>query len=64
MNLVASSAQLSQRIQGDVDVGLRNPDAIERSIARVAKFDHLDTAVLDVSEMNVGQTVNAVLKLV
>lgn len=55
ISLVCSEKALRERLQGDVDAGLRSEDVIERSIARLGLYERLDTEKLDVSYMSAGE---------
>ena len=43
VSLTASEETLRRRLEGDVAGGLRQPDIMERSIARIPLYDALDT---------------------
>lgn len=53
--LVCSEAALRQRLQKDIDAGLRQPDVLERSLARLPLYDKLDVRKIDVSEKSVEE---------
>ncbi len=50
-SLVASADALRRRLELDVDRGLRDGGAIERSLAYLEKYDRVDAEKLDVSEI-------------
>ena len=54
--LVASSEALVRRLQGDIDVGRRQPDVIPRSLARLPLYDKLDVLQIDTSERSAEET--------
>ena len=49
ISLMCTPDALIQRLQRDVDAGIRQADVIERSMARLPLYDGLDTIKLDVS---------------
>ena len=49
ITLTVSEQALRLRLQRDVDAGLRAPDVIERSVARLPLYDRVRTLKLDVS---------------
>lgn len=49
ISLICTPDALTQRLQRDVDAGIRQADVIERSMARLPLYDGLDTIKLDVS---------------
>ena len=53
--LVCSEDALRQRLQRDIDAGLRQPDVLERSLARLPFYDKLDVRKIDVSEKSVEE---------
>ena len=54
--LVASSEALVRRLQGDIDVGRRQPDVIPRSLARLPLYEKLDVLQIDTSERSAEET--------
>ena len=50
ISLVCSPEALKSRLQKDIDVGLRQPDILERSIPRLPLYDRLQTVKIDVSD--------------
>ena len=54
---------LRQRLQRDVDAGLRQPDIVERSLARLPLYRELSTWKVDVSDLSPEQAARAVLRL-
>jgi hypothetical protein len=51
-SLVSSKRALSERLSKDIAGGKREPDIIERSVARIPLYDALDTVKIDVSTMS------------
>ena len=54
---------LRQRLQRDIDAGLRQPDIVERSLARLPLYRELSTRKVDVSDLSTEQAARAVLRL-
>ena len=57
------SQALRQRLQRDIDAGLRQPDIVERSLARLPLYRELSTRKVDVSDLSTEQAARAVLRL-
>jgi hypothetical protein len=51
-SLVSSKRALSERLSRDIAGGKREPDIIERSVARIPLYDALDTVKIDVSTIS------------
>lgn len=49
VSLVCSEKELIRRLQKDIIAGIRTPDVIERSIARIPLYQQLDTIKIDTS---------------
>lgn len=60
--LVCNPDALRARLQSDVDVGLREAEVIERSVARLPLYEAVGGVPLDVGEMTVEETVEAIRK--
>lgn len=52
ISLVCSAEKLAERLQADVDAGVREEEIIARSTARLPMYDALNTVKLDVSEIS------------
>lgn len=52
ISLVCSPQILAQRLQRDVDAGIRKADIIPRSLARLPLYEALDTVKLDTSGLS------------
>lgn len=63
VSLVCGEAALRRRLQRDVEAGLRQPDVIERSVARLPLYDSLRTRKLDVSSLTPPQVAAEILRL-
>lgn len=61
ISLVCSEKALRERLQGDVDAGLRSEDVIERSIARLGLYERLDTEKLDVSYLSAEEAAERIV---
>ena len=63
VSLVCSEGELQKRLDRDIEQGLREADAVERSIPRLALYEELDTVKLDVSELTVSETAERLAKM-
>ena len=63
VTLSVTSQALRQRLQRDIDAGLRQPDIVERSLARLPLYRELSTRKVDVSDLYPEQAARAVLRL-
>ena len=63
VTLSVTSQALRQRLQRDIDAGLRQPDIVERSLARLPLYRELSTRKVDVSDLSPEQAAQAVLRL-
>lgn len=61
-SLTASEAALRQRIQADVAAGLRQPDVLERSLARLPLYDALPTVKLDTTGLTPRQAAERIAR--
>ncbi len=61
VSLLADERSLRERLQADVEKGVRTPDAVERSIARLPLYRELRTIKIDTSGRSV-QTVADMIK--
>lgn len=61
--LVCSEAALRARLEKDVAAGLRQPDVLERSAARLPLYGALRAQKLDVTGLTPRQTAEAIRKL-
>jgi AAA domain len=52
LSLVSNKQALSERLSYDIAGGKREPDIIERSVARIPLYDALDTVKIDVSAIS------------
>ena len=63
VTLSVSPQALRQRLQRDIDAGLRQPDIVERSLARLPLYRELSTRKVDVSDLSPEQAAQEVLRL-
>lgn len=52
ISLVCPKEVLQSRLQKDIDAGIRTPDVLERSIARLPLYEGLNTIRLDTGKMD------------
>lgn len=60
ISLVCSEEALRARLQKDINGGIRSEDIIERSVARIAFYDKLDTIKVDTSQKSLGEIVGEI----
>lgn len=53
--LISSETSLADRLNRDVEAGLRDPDVVSRAIERLRLYDALDTVKIDVSAITARQ---------
>lgn len=63
VSLTCSAQALKARLQKDIDRGLRSPDVLARSLARLPLYEALDTIKLDTTGKSVEDTVERILAL-
>ena len=63
ISLVCDEQALIQRLQADVDAGLRKPDCIARSVARLPLYQSLNTVKINVSRLTAAQTAERIRAL-
>ncbi len=51
-SLISNKQALSERLSHDIAAGKREPDIIDRSVARIPLYDALDTVKIDVSTIS------------
>lgn len=54
---------LRKRLEADVKVGIRTEDVIERSVARISKYQSLNTIKIDTVNKTIKQVANEIAKL-
>ena len=63
ISLVCSEEALLQRLQGDIDAGIRTADVIERSLPRLAHYESLRTVRLCTTELTPQETARRISAL-
>lgn len=63
VSLVASPDALTERLTHDVRAGIREPDVIARSLARLPLYEKLQTVKLDVSKLSPQETAEMIAAL-
>lgn len=63
ISLMCSREALRERLQRDVDSGIRTEDAIDRSLDRIPLYESLDTVSVDVSALSPEQTAEKIITL-
>ena len=61
--LVCSEDALRRRLQKDIDAGLRQPDVLERSLARLPLYDKLEVRKIDVSAKSAEEVAQELAEL-
>ena len=61
--LMVSERALRQRLERDVTAGLRQADAIDRSVQRLPLYEKMKTEKIETSNLNVQQTARQILHL-
>lgn len=60
ITLTCSEECLRSRIRGDMEIDLRNGDAIEKSVEKLKRYDDMDTKKIDTTGVSIGETVENV----
>lgn len=63
ISLIASEKAITARLEKDVAAGIRTPDVIERSIARIPFYKKLDTVKIDTDEKTVDAVAEEIAAL-
>ena len=63
ISLVCGAAALERRLKRDIDAGIRRADVLERSLARIALYEKLDTVKIDVSDIAPEQAAERIARL-
>ncbi len=61
ITLIGSEQSLRDRLQKDIDAGLRTEDVIERSISRIPYYQKLNTVKIDTSLKTIEEVVNEII---
>lgn len=63
ISLVCSPEALTARLTADISHGIRQPDVLERSLARLPLYDTLKTVRIDTSAMTPDKVADAIRRL-
>ena len=63
ISLIASEKAITARLEKDVANGIRTPDVIERSIARIPLYEKLDTLKIDTNEKTIDAVAEEIAAL-
>ena len=63
ISLIASEKAITARLEKDVAAGIRTPDVIERSIARIPFYKKLNTVKIDTDEKTVDAVAEEIAAL-
>lgn len=61
ISLIGSEQSLRDRLQKDIDAGLRTEDIIERSISRIPCYQKLNTVKIDTSLKTIEEVVHEII---
>jgi len=64
ISLVCSEKALKERLEMDIQNGVRKADVLERSLSYLGLFQNMDTAKMDVSDMTVEEAVRQICQIV
>ena len=63
ISLTADEATVRARLQKDVEMGLRQADVIERSVARIPLYERLDTVRIDTDGKTAWETAEEICRI-
>lgn len=63
ISLITDEATLRNRLQTDVNAGIRTKDVIERSIVRISKYQSLNTIKIDTVNKTIQQVADEIAQL-
>ena len=63
ISLVCDEVALRERLQKDIDDGIRMADVMERSIARIPLYSQLNTMKIDTAEKSISQVCKELMKM-
>ncbi len=63
ISLVCSPEALTARLTADISAGIRYPDVLERSLARLSLYDTLETHKIDTSDLTAEETAEAIRRI-
>ena len=61
ISLMTDEATLRKRLEADVNAGIRTEDVIERSVARISKYQHLETIKIDTVNKTIQQVADEII---
>lgn len=64
ISLICSPKALKDRLNKDVELGIRNEEIINRSIERIPLYNKLDTIKIDTTLLSLDQTANEIIKII
>ncbi len=63
ITLVCDKETLKQRLQKDIDAGIRQTDVIERALNRLVCFQSLNTTKIDTSKKSIDEVAKEIIKI-
>lgn len=63
ISLITDEATLRNRLQTDVNAGIRTKDVIERSIVRISKYQSLNTIKIDTVNKTIKQVADEIIHI-
>lgn len=63
ISLICTPGKLRERLEKDVEQGIRSPGIFERSLARIPLYEKLDTLKICVSELTPQETAEKILQV-
>ena len=63
ISLMTDEATLRNRLEADVNAGIRSEDVIERGIARISKYQSLNTIKIDTVNKTIKQVAEEIAQL-
>ena len=63
ISLITDEATLRNRLESDVNAGIRTEDVIERSVARISKYQSLNTIKIDTVNKTIKQVADEIAKV-
>lgn len=63
VSLICDAATLISRLQKDIEAGVRTPDVLSRSLARLSLYGALNTRRIDTTGMSIRETAQTILAL-
>ena len=63
ISLMTDEATLRNRLESDVNAGIRTEDVIERSVARISKYQSLNTIKIDTVNKTIKQVADEIIHI-